>query len=159
MSGSATDSPAKGLAVPFQSAARAADEAEKSFRASFRPRLEALERERVFAYRRMNLVADMAGEAAQHTTREIAVAAVIHLVATAFALERGRDRHEAVISALAPVARAVTFTIHPLPEADKPVPDLGAALAAFEAWYLAETGAHFLARADIAVADTPVTDW
>jgi hypothetical protein len=148
-----------GLVGSLQAAAQAAEENEKRFRASLRPRLEALERERVFAFRRLNLVVDMARKAARQDAFDTAAAAVIAFVAAEFALERGRDRHETILSRLSSVAEAVALTTHPAPDEDAVVPDVAAALATFEAWYRTETGAYFLARADIAVPETPLTDW
>src|SRR5258708_36738766 len=147
-----------GLVASFQAAAQAAEDAEKSFRASLHPRLEALEQARVFAYRRMNLVSDMVREAARHDARDVAVMAIIAFIAVEFALERGRDRHETILTRLGPVADAVASATHLPPNEDEARPDVAAELAAFEAWYRAETGAYFLARADIAVPENPLFD-
>ena len=147
------------LVAPFQASARAAEDVEKSFRESVRPRLESLERERVFAHRRMNLVIDMAREAADQETRETAIETIIAFVATAFALERGRDTHETILGRLVPVAETIARATHPLPGEDSAVSDLAAALAAFEAWYYSKTGTPFLTRADIVVAESPLVDW
>ena len=148
-----------GLIGSFEAAAQAAENAEKSFRATLQRRLEALERQRIFAYRRMNLVIGIVQEAARQDARDTAVAAVIAFVAAEFRLERGRDRHETIIGQLASVAEAAALITHPSPEEDRAVPDLAAALATFEAWYQAETGAQFLARAYIALPETPLVDW
>lgn len=146
------------ITAPFRGAAETAEAAEKAFRASFRPRLEALEQARVFACRRMNLVGGMAQAASGGETREEAVMAVLDMAAGAFALERGRERHEAILEQLRPVAEAVATTVHPAPEAETP-PDLTALLARFEAWYQDRTGSPFLARAGIVVPETPLVDW
>lgn len=142
----------------FRQAAHAAGEAETSFRASFKPKLEALERERSFAFRRMNLVADMTRAALDAGEAVTAAAMALSLVAVEFHLEAGREAHARVLDELRPVAEAVAALVFPAPEAEAG-PDVAAALARFEAWYQGEFASPFLARADLPAITTPLTDW
>lgn len=143
--------------LAFRQAAHAAGEAEAAFRASFRPRLEALERERSFAYRRMNMVADMARAALDAGARDTAAAMALSLVAVEFHLEAGREAHARIFDGLRPVAEAVAALA--FPAESEAAPDIAAELARFETWYEAEFDSPFLARADLPAVTTPLTDW
>lgn len=157
-----------GILAGLQATATRAAGAEDAFRASWRTELDRLETERKLAFRRMNLVADLARAIGGEPDRLGAAGAFNAWVAVEFALERGRPAHDEIFARLEPVAAAFAAVAVPQEvvagggEAEGepgPAPDPVAALAAFEAWYAGRFGADFLFRADIAPPETPLVDW
>lgn len=165
----------------FRAAADAALEAEQRFRASWRERLETLERERTLAFLRFNLVADLMRIAGDTADAPTAQAACLGHVATVFRLDRGSIAHAEIFDRLGPVVTAFAEVAHPPAEATETgaaaatstvaepaatsasmpaaLPDAATALAAFETWYGERYGAAFLARADLPMPETPLVDW
>ncbi|WP_407051508.1 hypothetical protein [Methyloraptor flagellatus] len=177
------------LVQGFRAAAEAALEAEQRFRASWRERLETLERERTLAFLRFHLVADLLRIAGEAADAPAAQTVCLGHVATAFRLDRGSAAHAEIFGRLGPVVAAFAEVAHPVPgevldtagevtdaeeapgaetvaspsEASVAMlpapPDAAAALAAFETWYAERYGAAFLARADLPMPETPLVDW
>jgi hypothetical protein len=123
-------------------AADRATAAEEEFRREFAKRTKALELERAFAFRRLNLMRAIAEVVATAEGEEIAVAAATAILRTKLGWVEDSEVRDLVISQFAPVAQAMFASLSPdIAPSEKesgPKPDVMATLAAFEHWY-AET--------------------
>lgn len=140
----------------LRAAAEHAAEAENAFRRDSAQRITVLERERAFAFRKLNLMrAVMKAVGAAAKPDEAVAAGVAALrdelgwVGASAARTEVLERFAAVVAALVPADDGVA--------ADRPDP--GAALADFEAWYVETHPLPFWALFDQYVSETPVVDF
>lgn len=144
------------LAV-LDDAARAADAAERAYRREAAERIAVLDRARADAYRRRNLMAAVAEAAAAAESEEIAVAHALTLLRARLGWTVDSEARDEVIARFAPVAAAL------FPPADRKddeaPPDPAAALAAFEAWYLAARRTPFWLLFETVMPETPLVDF
>jgi len=139
---------------------RAADRAEAgeaAFRREAAERLRWLERERAFAFRRLNLMRAVAEAIAVAESEEIAVASALDVVRARLGWTGDSDARAAVLSRFAPVAQAAHAGL--APDEDRPQAEPGQALAEFEAWYVRTHDGPFWALFDQYVPETPVVDF
>ena len=143
----------------LETAAAGASRAEDDYRRSHADRLKLLERDRVFAYRRLNLVRDLIGAIRGAEDGDAAVSAAEALLRREFGLSREREAHATVLERFVPVTEALDLMVNG-DEEERVGSDVAAkALATFEAWYEAHSGTPFLALFDIYVTQTPVVDF
>ncbi|QQS14662.1 MAG: hypothetical protein IPK81_11165 [Rhodospirillales bacterium] len=139
--------------------AQAAARREADYRMEARDRLDALEAQRVAAYRRLNL---MRGLSAAMGEIEEAAAAVERGVAHVCGETSWTDADEGVAEVrqrLLPVAEA-TLAADRAPAGTPPTQAPTLALSAFEAWYRARFGVEFTSlMARDAPSFTPVVDF
>lgn len=129
--------------------ARAAGEAEAAFRREAAGRAAELERARAFAFRRCNVIKDVAAAMRPHEEETAAVAAGLASLRRRLGWPAHADgSHQPVLEAFRPVAAA-------LYGGDEP----GPALAAFESWFEQRAGRSFWALLDQPAADTPLVDF
>ena len=133
--------------------------AENEFRANIATRIRELEQERAFSYRRFNLVNEVSGAVASAESEEIAVTVAGAVLRARLGWVEDSDARIAVTSAFAPVAQAMFASLAPAESADEPAPDVLAALAAFEAWYLATHPGPFWLLFENHIPETPVVDF
>ena len=143
-----------GLAAAADAAARA----EEEFRRGMAARAKALEAERAFAFRRLNLMRAI-GEAVGGAEDEAAA------VAGARATLRARlgwssdsEARAEVLAKFAAVSQAMFAQAAP-EQAEGEVPDSGKALAGFEAWYAASHPVPFWVLFENIMPETPVVDF
>jgi hypothetical protein len=146
-------------AAPFlealQAAAEQAAAEEAGFRRESAARIQALERDRGHAFRRLNLMKAVAPVAARAESEELAVANALVVLRSKLGWDADDEARAAVLSQFAPVAKAIFAQTRPEPmDADVP-----AALAAFEAWYAEVHGTAFLELFDRPIPDTPLVDF
>lgn len=123
--------------------AEAKEREEADYRRDSRRRLETLAAERTRAYRRYNLLKDMAAAA----DRPDGVEAQLSVALTETGWAAATAGYDELRDRLRPVAEMIHARLHPEPEASE-VPgapaDIAAAFSAFEAWYHERFGQDFL---------------
>lgn len=156
------------LIARLQADCTAAEDAERSVRASVEAQIKAAETVRAFAWRRLNALTDMAKAAAGEQDCETAVERQlvalfreIGWIETSLA-ELG-DGAQPLIDALRPTAEALHAQAHPVPAKDgeepAPVTDPIEAFRAFEVWYEREHGQPFLKAYERYVPPTPLVEF
>ena len=143
----------------LRAAAHRCTEAEDEFRRTIASRLKQLEQERAFSYRRFNLMNEVSGVVARAESEEIAVAVATAVLRAKLGWVSDSDARVAVTSGFAPVAQAMFASLAPVESEDEPKPDVIAALAQFEAWYLETHPAPFWMLFENVMPETPVVDF
>lgn len=143
----------------LRAAAHRCTAAEDEFRRTIASRLKELEQERAFSYRRFNLINEVSAAVASAESEEIAVAVATAVLRARLGWVSDSDARIAVTSSFAPVAQAMFANLAPVESADEPKPDVLAALADFEAWYLATHPAPFWMLFENVMPETPVVDF
>jgi len=139
-------------------AADAAEAAEATFRREIAGRIKALEQERAFAFRRLNLMRAVADVIASADSEETAVASGLAVVRTRLGWSSDSEARTEVLSRFAPVARAAFASLAP-PEAEAEEVDVSAALADFESWYAATHESPFWILFEHYMPETPLVDF
>ncbi len=142
---------------------------ETDLRAETARLIDRLARDRVFAYRRLNLLRDMVREASAADTAEDASAAAMLSLCSQLGWEQLTPVRQTIVGQLTLLTDAVAaFTRKP--PAIRPADDSAAAigpqseevlahLERFESWYETEFGKPFLALFDSYVQEMPVVDF
>lgn len=143
------------LTHAFTEQAKAAQQRENAFRAEAAAEIERLERERVFAFRRVRLVGLLAGAAVGADTEDAALAAQKAVIAAEFGWDAEREDHAKVLAALAGPGRAVWTAVH----AEHEAAPVAAELSTFEDWYRAHAGQSFYVLFDQYVPQAPLVDF
>ena len=131
----------------LRSAAEEKERQEAEYRRESRRRLEGLEVERTRAYRRYNLLKDMAGAAAEHAELPAGIEAQLAVAAAEAGWNEGRTGYAELRERLSPVAALIHERVHPpatTGTSTSAAGDVPNALAAFEAWYRERFGQDFL---------------
>ena len=145
--------------VQLQATADAVAEAETAFRRESAQRIAALERERIFAFRRLNFMRGVAGAIAGAADTEAAVASALDFLRAQLDWSSASDARDAVIAQFAPVARAIFAVDAPAERAVADGPDVRQELAAFEAWYAETHTGPFWNLFENYLRETPVVDF
>ena len=147
-------------ALPFvtalEAAAGHAETAEREYRQEAAQRIAALEHERAFAYRRLNLVRELAGAMATADAEESAIGIAFALVRGKLGWSRDSEARTEVIERFAPVAQAL---FRALTGEDEPEPSPAIALAEFESWYVENRHAPFWVLFEHYIPETPLVDF
>jgi hypothetical protein len=143
--------------LELKTAAEAAKTAEGSFRREAALRIAALEQERAFAFRRLNLMQAIAEAMGSAESEEIAVAGAFAALRTRLGWNSDDEARSEVIMHFSPVALAV-FRAAALGK-DQSAPDVHKALAAFERWYAETRGSPFWILFEHQIPDTPLVDF
>jgi hypothetical protein len=144
-------------------AADKAAKVENDFRRASAEHAKVLERERTFAYRRLNFMRAATEAAAGAESQDAAIAAATAAMRTKLGWSGDSEapeieyRRATVLSRLVPVARQVCASV--APAGDAPAPDVAGALADFEAWYRQTYPQPFWALFEHYMPDTPRTDF
>ena len=142
--------------LELKTAAEAAKAAETSFRREAAKQVAALEQERAFAFRRLNLMQAIAEAIAPAESEEVAVANAFAALRTRLGWNADSDAREEVITHFGPVALAVFRTAA---TGGEPANGVHEALAVFERWYAETWGSPFWALFEQQMPDTPVVDF
>ncbi|MDX8465412.1 hypothetical protein RFM26_06905 [Mesorhizobium sp. VK23B] len=140
--------------LELRTAAEAAKAAETSFRHEAAMRIAALEQDRAFAFRRLNLMQVIADAMAPAESEDIAVASAFAALRSRLGWNADSDVRLEVISHFGPVAQAM----YQDSSADQSA-NIHAALAEFEHWYSETRGSSFWALFEQQIPDTPVVDF
>ena len=142
----------------LKEAAAKAEAAEAVFRREIAARIQAIEAERAFAYRRLNFMHALAAAVAGAEDEKIAVANALAVTREKLGWSSDSDARAAVLSRLAPVARAMFARLAPLDKGEPP-PEIGKALADFEQWYAQSHGQPFWLLFEHYMPETPRVDF
>ena len=141
--------------VELKTAAEAAKVAEGRFRREAAVRIAALEQERAFAFRRLNLMQAIAGAIASAESEEIAVASAFATLRTRLGWNSDSEARSEVIARFGQVVLAM-FRAPDEGESANNVPE---ALAGFEHWYAETRGSPFWLLFEHQIPDTPRVDF
>jgi hypothetical protein len=141
----------------FKAAASEAEAAEGTYRRETAQRIALLERERAFAFRRLNLLRDIADAVAGSQSEEIAVASALAVLRGKLGWSSESGPHTEVLSRFAPVGQAVFRSL--APTGDVPVSSVQRALVEFEAWYEGNRPTAFWILFEHPMPETPRVDF
>ena len=141
----------------LDAAANGAATAETAYRREAAERIRHLERERSFAYRRVNLMKAIADAAARADSAEMAVSAGQALLRAKLGWSGDSEARSVMLTEFAKVAQAVFVTLHPTEE--QPAADVLAPLKEFETWYEATHRKPFWDLFDQPMPETPLVDF
>ena len=154
------------LIARLQADCTAAEAAERAVRADIEARIKNAETARAFAWRRLNMLSDMARIAAAEAEREMAVERqLVALFREIGWIESGlgelSESAQPLVDRLRPIAEALHAQAHP-PAADggdNPTLDPLMEFRAFEAWYETDRGHPFLQTFERYVPPTPLVEF
>jgi hypothetical protein len=144
----------------LKAAADRAGAAETAFRRETAQRIATLERERIFAFRRLNVMRTVIAAVAAVETEEDAIARGSATLCGEVGWDGISDARTAVLEQFAAVTKAIFADLHPI--SGELSPDEGSALtalAAFEAWYVTTHPVPFWALFDQYVPQTSIVDF
>jgi len=147
---------AKSFLDDLKAAAAQAEAAEAQYRQEAVQRIAQLEKERAFAFRRLNLVNAVAGAVRQAENEEAAVAGGLALLRDRVDWSTVDERRSEVLARFSPLVAAV-FRAVTRPE-DASSRDVADALAEFEAWYLNQRGNAFWALFEQELPELPLVE-
>ena len=157
------------LIARLQADCTAAEAAERAVRADIEARIKTAETARAFAWRRLNMLSDMARIAAVETEREVAVERqLVALFREIGWIEGGlgelSESAQPLIDRLRPIAEALHAEAHPsVADGGDVAPDRAldplTAFRAFEAWYETDRGHPFLQTFERYVPPTPLVEF
>ena len=151
---------ATALLARYEAAARTAQSAEQELRTRMAAEVARLERQRAFAFRRTRLVRTLAQhEHPADTKPEAAWQAQRQAVRDELGWSEPSDAHDAILTRLEPVARAVRLCVTAEGNGAEPAAAVQEELAAFEAWFEGERGTSFYALFDQYFPEVPVVDF
>jgi hypothetical protein len=143
--------------------ALAAQREEISFRNNVAREIASRELARKYAFRRLSLAELMVQAARRAESEEQAIAAQAAALRTEMGWHGDTEQRRRIFAAWRPVAMAAWDAVRP--RTDEPSatpaerPDIAAALATFEAWYLAEFGSNYLDILEVEIQELPVVEF
>lgn len=149
--------PASSFLDALKLAADDAARAEDDFRREIAERTKALERERAYAFRRLNFMRAIAEAVADAEDEAIAVAGANAVMQTKLGWASDSEARTEVLDRFVPVSRAVFACLDP--EETAPPSDVVAALRDFEAWYSGARGSPFWLLFENYMPETPRVDF
>ena len=138
-------------------AADSSSVAEADYRRETAERIKVLAQERAFAFRRLNLMRDMARAVAGAEDEEAASACALAALRSKLGWAGDSEAHAAILSRFRPVAEALFASLRP--DGEPRTPDVAATLAEFESWYADNHAAPFWALFERYMAETPLVDF
>lgn len=143
----------------LKAAAVSANEAENALRKHMAEELARLERQRAFAYRRLNLMNEVvkAAASAQGESEETALARGLGVLRTELGWTSENDTRKATLERFERVVRAVIAGLSTA-EKTEPVPDVAQELSGFEAWYESTFGKPFWMLFDQQIEEIPLVE-
>jgi hypothetical protein len=151
--------PAPSFLDALKLAAERASAAENKFRSEIAERTKALENERAFAFRKLNLMRAIADVVAGAKSEEIAVASATAVLRAKLGWSSDSEARDTVLSRFVPVAQAMFVSLAPFEDEDAPEPDVIEALAEFERWYRETHPNPFWKLFETYMPETPVVDF
>ena len=141
----------------FEAAAEEAKATESRVRHEAAQRIAAFERERAFAFRRLNLMRAIADAVADLENEDVAAARACLELRVKLGWNTDTDARADVLERFAAVGRTVFHNLAPS-EDTSPAP-VEEALTDFEVWYARERGTPFWLLFDQYVVETPLVDF
>jgi hypothetical protein len=150
-------SPAAPFLEMLEAAAKGAAAAETAYRREAAERIKLLERERSFAFRRVNLMRPIADAVARAESEEMAVAGSQAVLRAKLGWSSDSEARSAVLTQFVPVVQGMFANLHPQP--GTPPADILALLREFEAWYETTHRKSFWDLFDQPIPETPLVDF
>jgi hypothetical protein len=150
--------PAQALLATFEAAATAAGKAEVALRKRMEAEVAAAERERAFAYRRLNLMRTLARAIGPAESEEAAIGGGLAAVRAELGWESDSDTRSETLSRLAPIIRTAFASHSPAEDGEVAGADVAGILADFEAWYERAYGRPFWALFEQEIAEMPLVE-
>jgi hypothetical protein len=150
-------SPVASFLEVLQVSASDASAAETTYRREAAAHIKQLERERSFAFRRVNLMKPIADAVARAESEEIAVGAGQAILRAKLGWSGDTEARSAVLTEFAKVALALFANLHPVE--NQRSADVLALLKEFEAWYEATHSTSFWDLFDQPMPETPLVDF
>jgi hypothetical protein len=138
-------------------AARAAELSEQAYRREAAARIAILERERAFAFRRVNLMKSITEAVTAAESEELAVSRALAVLRARLGWVGDSEARNDVLSHFSSVAQAIFTKV--APEARDKAADARAALEAFEDWYAQTHKAAFWQLFEHYIPETPRVDF
>ena len=142
----------------FALAAQEAEQAEAAFRREIAARTKELERERTFAYRRLNFMRALEVAVGNAECEDAAIVNAQAMLLEKLGWSSDSEARNEVVTHFSVVASAA-FASLALPEAGAAEADVGQALAAFEAWYTSTHPQPFWMLFETYMPETPRVDF
>jgi hypothetical protein len=139
-------------------AAQEAEQAEAAFRREIASRTKALEQERTFAYRRLNVMRAVAVAVGEAECEETAVMTAQATLREKLGWSSDSEARTEVITRFASVASAAFAGLAPS-ESETGKADVGHALTDFEAWYASTHPLPFWTLFETYMPETPRVDF
>jgi len=157
MSLSAAPAPATAVLAAFEKAAGTASEAEAAMRRQMEAEMLRLERERAFAYRRLNFMRALSSGILPAENEQAAVANGCVVVRAELGWENDSETRTETLARLAPVIEA-TFACLTAAAGDRAADHIVQALSDFEAWYRARFEQPFWMLFERHVEELPLVE-
>jgi hypothetical protein len=141
----------------LKAAADQAEAVEAQYRRDTAQRIAAFERERTFAFRRLNLMRAVALAVAESDSEEIAVANALATLRSRLGWSTDSATRTEVLSRFASVGQAVFRNL--IPSEDAPITSVQNALAEFETWYAGSHQTPFWILFEHYIPETPRVDF
>jgi hypothetical protein len=150
---------AHAIVAQLEAAAKAAQQAEDALRKRMVEEVARLERERAFAYRRLNLMRAVADAVARAESQDAAVANGLAAVRNELGWDGESETRTETLDRFAAVIRATFARLgSETAEAETPAADPVDALSDFEAWYAARFERPFWVLFDQYVPELPLVE-
>lgn len=149
--------PVQTFLTELESAAITANEAEGELRKRMAEEIARLERQRAFAFRRLNLMREVARAVSSAEDEEFAIACGTAVVRTELGWETEGESRTETLHRFAPVVRAAFQGLCP-PDTGASTANVAEELAGFEAWYESTHGKPFWILFDQYVPELPLVE-
>src|SRR5262245_9127236 len=144
------------LVADFETAAQAAQAAEAALRKQMLAEVALLERQRAFAYRRLNLMRPVTAAVAAAVDEEAALANGLATVRVELGWDSDSETRSETLARFADVVRAIFASCAATEEA--PAGEVARALAAFESWYVTRYQRPFWTLFEQYVPELPLVE-
>ena len=144
------------LLAEFESAAREAQEAEAALRKQMVAEVARLERQRAFAYRRLNLMRPVTEAVAAAANEEAALANGLATLRAELGWDSESETRSETLARFADVVRAIFASCAETEEA--PAAEVARALAAFESWHAARYQRPFWTLFEQYIPELPLVE-
>jgi hypothetical protein len=149
--------PVRTLLAAFETAASAAGQAEAALRKQMEAEILRLERQRAFAYRRLNFMRALSADIQSAENEEAALARGRAAVCAQLGWHSESETRTETLSRLAPVVQA-TFACLGSAAPEPPAGEVVTALADFESWYEARFERAFWSLFDQHIEEMPLVE-
>ena len=141
----------------FKAAAEQAEAAEGQFRQEIARRIAGLERERAFAFRRLNLMRAIADAVKDAESEEVALARASAELSAKVGWSSDSEARSEVLARFRPVAEAIFRNL--APNGDGSAESIQQSLAEFESWYAQSRQTLFWVLFENYLPETPRVDF
>jgi len=141
----------------LKAAATSAHEAENALRKRMAEEIARLERQRAFAYRRLNLMNEVTKAAASAENEDAAVARGLAVLRTELGWTSESETRKATLERFERVVRAAIAGLSSTETAES-APDIADELSGFETWYESTYGKPFWVLFDQEIQEIPLVE-